>query len=60
MEEEVEITELGYNKYFDEYFPITKEEVKQHGFKHTYTVSVHRAMYTDESFEIYQKYQARY
>jgi arginyl-tRNA--protein-N-Asp/Glu arginylyltransferase len=26
--------------------------------KHTYRVEMHRAMFTEESFEIYKKYQA--
>ncbi|CAI2360824.1 unnamed protein product [Moneuplotes crassus] len=48
---------LEYTKYFDEYFPISKEDVEKHGFKHKYSVKIFRAMVTDESFDVYKRYE---
>lgn len=57
MEEEKEILGLDYTKYFDEYFPINRDEVKKNGFKHIYSVKVHRALFTPESFKVFQIYE---
>jgi len=57
-EESKTASQLEYTKYFDEYFPITNEEISQHGLKHHYRVEIHRAMVQDEAFNMYKKYDA--
>ena len=54
MEENKEDPNLEYTKYFDEYFPIKSEELSKNGFKHKYSVKIHRAMLTPESFNIFK------
>lgn len=57
VEESKNIDDLKYTEYFEEYFPIKKSDIPSSGLKHKYRVSIHRAMITPESFEIYKKYQ---
>ena len=44
----------AYSKYFDEHCPMALNEGKP---KHEYTVKITRAMYTEETHEVYKKYQ---
>jgi arginyl-tRNA--protein-N-Asp/Glu arginylyltransferase len=51
-EEEPEGSFFEFEKYFKPSLPVPKGKMK-----HKYTVEITRAMYTDESFAVYQAYQ---
>ena len=54
MEEEDKIDKLDYTRYYDEYFPISKEDLKKNELKHQYRVEIHRAMAKTEAFDVYK------
>ena len=54
IEEEDKTSKLEYTKYFDEYFPISKEDLKKNEFKHQYRVEIHRAMAKNDAFEVFK------
>ena len=46
-----------FKDYFEEHVPF-KLEGPHESLQHQYTVEITRAMYTDETFEVFKKYEA--
>ena len=53
--EENKAEEPQYKKYFDELVPNPRSDASP---AHVYTVEIHRAMMTEESFSVFKKYEA--
>ena len=49
--------ELKYKDYFEEIVPLTMAPGEK--LAHVYTVEIKRAMYSKETFTVFQKYEAR-
>lgn len=50
--EDAPMIQLDYTRYFKEYVPFSGKQLK-----HKYTVEIKRAMFDEEAFEVYKKYQ---
>ena len=54
--EDAKNNQLSYQQYFEEYFPLNDKDIPNTGLKHKYTVEIRRAMYSDDSFKIFDWY----
>ena len=52
-----DVQPFQFEKYFEQQVPLRARDLKGKKAKHVYTVEITRAMFTEESFEVYKKYQ---
>ena len=48
---------LNFKQYFNEHVPLELKQGEE--LKHRYTVTITKAVYDEESFQVYRKYQEK-